>query len=152
MRDDPRPFFLYFCTDDPHRDKTSFANDRALPGVKAVKYSPDEIVVPDWLPDLPEVRRELADYYEAITRADQGLGEIVTLLKETDHWEDTLTAYVSDNGPPFPGAKTNLYEPGTRLPLVIRVPGQQEGTVAASRLPYRQDPRLEEQILPGSHG
>ena len=129
-QDDPRPFFLYFCTDDPHRDRISFANDRAIPGVKAIKYRPDEIVVPDWLPDLPEVRQELADYYEAISRADQGVGEIVTLLKETGHWEDTLIAYLSDNGPPFPGAKTNLYDPGTRLPLVVRVPGQQEGTVS----------------------
>lgn len=34
----------------------------------------------------------------------------------------TLVVYTSDNGPPFPGARTNLYEGGVRVPLLLASP------------------------------
>jgi len=125
-RDDPRPFFLYFCTSDPHRAGRGFANERDYPGVKRLTYDPKKIAVPLWLPDYPETRAELAEYYRAISRLDQGLGRLMQALKQTGHWDDTLVVYISDNGPPWPGAKTTLYEPGMRLPLVVRSPGQKK--------------------------
>ncbi|MDP7277823.1 MAG: sulfatase [Planctomycetaceae bacterium] len=127
---DSKPFFLYFCTSDPHRgggpDGFSNFNDTPdrYPGVTPVRYDPEKIVVPPWLPDQPEVRRELAEYYQAISRLDQGLGVLLKALKETGHWDDTLIVFLSDNGPPFPGAKTTLYEPGMNLPLIVRSPDQ----------------------------
>lgn len=128
--DDERPFLIYLCTSDPHRAGPGFANDRDYPGVTPVKYDPAKIPVPAWLPDQPEVRRELAEFYQAISRLDQGIGRMVAVLKETGHWEDTLFIYISDNGPPFPGAKTNMYDPGIRLPMVVRLPGLAgQGTV-----------------------
>lgn len=120
---DDRPFFLYFCTNDPHRAGQGFANDRDYPGVTPVKYDPSEVPVPAWLPDKPEVRQELAEYYESISRLDQGIGRLMEVLKETGHWEDTLFIYISDHGPPFPGAKTNMYDPGLRTPFVVYMPG-----------------------------
>lgn len=125
---DDRPFFLYFCTSDPHRGggPGGFANfnddPHHYPGVTPVRYRPEDLVVPAWLPDKPEVRRELAEYYQAISRLDQGLNLLLDALVETGHWEDTLIVFLSDNGPPFPGAKTNLYEPGMNLPLIVRDP------------------------------
>ena len=44
------------------------------------------------------------------------------ILKETGHWEDTFVMFISDNGIAFPGAKTNLYDPGMQLPCVVRNP------------------------------
>ncbi|MBW3538684.1 MAG: sulfatase [Planctomycetes bacterium] len=133
--DDERPFFLYFCTSDPHRGggPDGFANHNDdptyYPGVKPVRYDPEEMGVPPWLPDLPEVRHELAEYYQAISRLDQGLGVLLDALEETGHADDTLVIFLSDNGPPFPGAKTNLYQPGMNLPLIVRRPDQkQRGT------------------------
>lgn len=124
QRKDSRPFFLYFCTSDPHRSRHGFANGRDYPGIKPVVYDPDKIPVPHFLPDEPEVRAELAEYYQAVSRLDQGLGHLLRVIDETGHADDTLVIYLSDNGIPFPGAKTNLYEPGMRLPLVIRSPDQ----------------------------
>jgi N-sulfoglucosamine sulfohydrolase len=129
-QDDSRPFFLYFCTSDPHRgggpDGYSNFNDQPgrYPGVTPVRYKASDVIVPTWLPDKPEVRQELAEYYQAISRLDQGLGVLIKALKETGHWDDTLILFLSDNGPPFPGAKTNLYEPGMNLPLIVRNPLQ----------------------------
>ena len=67
-------------------------------------------------------REELAEYYMSVQRADSGLVKLIEILKETGHWEDTLILYISDNGIAFPGAKTTLYEPGMRLPCVVRNP------------------------------
>lgn len=123
-RKDERPFFLYFCPTDPHRARVGFANEAQYPGVEPVTYDPAAIEVPPWLPDNDEVRREWAEYCQSISRADQGLGRLLQALRETGHDDDTLVIALSDNGPPFPGAKTTLYEPGVRLPLVVRSPDQ----------------------------
>ena len=115
-RQDDRPFFLYFCTTEPHRP---FVRDGSLP------IDPSEVIVPDYLPDTPECREELAQYYMSVERADSGLLRLIELLQETGQWDNTLVIYISDNGIAFPGAKTNLYEPGMRLPCVVRSPWQE---------------------------
>ena len=122
---DDRPFFLYWCSTDPHRAAQGFANqpkDDAYPGVTPACFNADQMKVPAWLPDAPEVRQEWAEFYEAINRLDQGVGALTQALKETGHWDDTLVLFLADNGPPFPGAKTTLYDPGARLPLIVRDP------------------------------
>ena len=144
---DARPFFLYFATDDPHRanavlpggkptfdtypQPNRFGNrDAGYRGVTEVTFDPAQVIVPPFLPDTPTSRAELAQYYQSIARLDQGIARLVALLKETGHYERTVIVYLSDNGPAFPGAKTTLYDPGIRLPLIIRTPGQaQRGAV-----------------------
>lgn len=135
---DDRPFFLYFCGLDPHRaGKSGFANDHDYKGTTAVKFEPSKMVVPAWLPDNAEVRSELAEYYQAISRWDQGVGAVLAALKETGHEDDTLVLALSDNGPPFPGAKTTLYEPGIRLPLIVRHPGlKKRGVVTDAKVTW----------------
>jgi N-sulfoglucosamine sulfohydrolase len=139
---DPRPFFLYFAVDDPHRANivlpngrpsfdtypapNSFGNRTAgYPQITPVKYRPEDVIVPSFLPDTPACRAELAEYYQAVSRMDQGVGRLVQLLKATGQYERTLIVYISDNGVAFPGAKTTLYEPGTRLPCIVRAPDRQ---------------------------
>ena len=138
-----KPFFLYICTSDPHRgggpDGYSNFNDdpEHYPGITPVRYDPADVIVPPWLPDSPECRGELAEYYQAISRLDQGVVRLIEVLKETGHWEDTLFMFLSDNGPPFPGAKTNLYEPGMNLPLIVRDPHQEKtGLVTDARVTW----------------
>ena len=139
---DARPFFLYFASDDPHRanavlpsgkptfdtypEPNSFGNRPAgYPGIDPVRYRPADVRVPTYLPDTPACRAELAEYYQAVSRLDQGVGRLIALLKAAGRYEDTLILYLSDNGAAFPGAKTTLYDPGMRLPLIVRVPGRQ---------------------------
>jgi N-sulfoglucosamine sulfohydrolase len=111
--EDDRPFFLYFCTQEPHRP---FRREEASP------VHPKDVLVPSFLPDNAATRGELAEYYASVEQADSGLVGLIASLKDTGHWEDTLIIYVSDNGVAFPGAKTNCYEPGLRLPCVVRNP------------------------------
>ena len=119
-----RPFLLIVGYSDPHRAEQNFGNTRAWPGVKRETYDPAKVVVPAHLPDLPDVRRDLADYYESVSRLDSGIGLLLAALRDTGHSSDTLVLYLSDNGRAFPGAKTTLYDEGIHLPLIIWSPTQ----------------------------
>jgi N-sulfoglucosamine sulfohydrolase len=133
--DDERPFFLYFCTADPHRSgervesspekPNAFGNrPQSYPGVEAVHYDPADVIVPSFLPDTPACRAELAQYYESVSRVDQGLGRLVDVLKKAGKYDDTLIIFISDHGIAFPGAKTTVYEPGLGSPCIVRRPEQ----------------------------
>jgi N-sulfoglucosamine sulfohydrolase len=127
------PFFVYYCTADPHRARKGFANGDYA-GVTPVKYDPAEVIVPPFLPDKPEVREELAEYYQAVSRVDQGVGRLMQALESTGHVDDTLVIYISDNGIPFPGAKTTIYDAGIHLPLIVRSPTQTKHGVATDAM------------------
>jgi N-sulfoglucosamine sulfohydrolase len=129
--DDARPFFLYFCTADPHRGARDgggplgpnlFGNEAEHPGVTSEQFDPAKLNVPPFLPDTPICRAELAEYCQSVARLDQGIGRLVQVLKDAGHWDDTLLVFVSDNGIAFQGAKTTTYEPGLRLPCLVRNP------------------------------
>ncbi|MCE9529342.1 MAG: sulfatase [Planctomycetales bacterium] len=132
-----KPFFLYFCTADPHRSGGGDAKDgekerkadpfgnrpSGYPSISEVKYDPKNVIVPPFLPDTKACREELAQYYQSVSRIDQGLGRLVQILKESGHYDDTMLIFTSDHGIAFPGAKTNLYEPGMKVPMVVRGQG-----------------------------
>lgn len=119
-----KPFLLVVGYADPHRAGSGFDNQSRHPGVKPVVYRPEDMAVPPFLPDTPEVRGDLAEYAQSVSRMDQGVGKILDALEATGHAADTLVIYLSDNGSPFPGAKTTLYDAGIHLPLLIRSPDQ----------------------------
>jgi N-sulfoglucosamine sulfohydrolase len=115
-QDPGKPFFIYYATNEPHRPFRHDPEDRV---------DPKQVLVPPWLPDIPEVREELALYYASVRSVDKTFGRIVDALKRTGTYDNTLIVYLSDNGAAFPGSKTNVYEPGIRLPLVVKKPGGQ---------------------------
>jgi N-sulfoglucosamine sulfohydrolase len=138
---DERPFFLYFATSDPHRgggqDKTSKLelkadlfgnkpNKGSHPGVQEVFYDPAKVVVPPFLPDTPETREELAQYYQSCSRIDQGVARLVQILKAADLYDKTMIVFTSDHGMAFAGGKTTVYEGGLRVPMVVRDPYQEK--------------------------
>jgi N-sulfoglucosamine sulfohydrolase len=93
-------------------------------------YKPEEIEVPGFLPDLPDVRKEVAQYYSSAHRCDQTVGEVLRALHEAGHDEDTLVMFLSDNGISMPFAKSNCYLTSTRTPWIVRWPGKvKPGTI-----------------------
>ncbi|MDA0745309.1 MAG: sulfatase [bacterium] len=111
-----RPFYLHVGFSDPHRD---FGNQGTYPGVEEVIYTPEEVPVPPFLPDHPAARQELAEYYRAISRLDQGIGMAVRALEAAGRAEDTLIVVMSDHGMPFPGAKGSSFDSGHQCPLIV---------------------------------
>ena len=129
------PFFLYFCFSDPHRgggfaEELPYQPDRfgnipqSYPGVEEVLYDPAKVLVPPHLTDTPETRAEIAQYYQSISRLDQGVGKLMAYLKAAGKFDNTMIIYISDNGMAFPGAKTTLYEAGMQLPCIVKEPNQ----------------------------
>ena len=115
------PFFLVVGYSDPHRDWVK-SNARDYPGIEKTVYSPDDVLIPPFLPDRPEVRQEFAEYYQSVSRLDRGIGYVLDFLEKSGRAEDTLIIYISDNGIPFPGAKTTLYDPGIHMPMIVSSP------------------------------
>lgn len=124
-----KPFFLVVGYIDPHRAKVGFDNEKHAKDPAEVRYDPDKIVVPPHLPDNAEVRRDLAEYYQSVTRLDRGVGLLLKALEESGQFENTLIIFLSDNGIPFPGAKTTLYEAGVHLPFIVAGPSVPRGRV-----------------------
>lgn len=125
-----RPFYLHVASTYPHRNKGDgfdrgdkddefFADD--------ILYDPDKVPVPDWLPDVPQVRADIAAYYTFITRFDRFVGSMLKLLQDAGKADDTMVILMSDHGMPFPGAKASMYDSGHRCPLIIRTPGKSAG-------------------------
>jgi N-sulfoglucosamine sulfohydrolase len=117
LRDRPRdrPFFLWLAALDPHRDYQ--------PGAIPEPHRSEDLTVPTYLPDVPEVRKDLASYYDEIGRLDHYVGEVMAELERQHQAENTLILFLSDNGRPFPRCKTTLYDSGIKTPLIARWPG-----------------------------
>ena len=137
-----QPFFLMVNTADPHRpfDTRKPAVQRSLADVDAATngkndwytrdfpapsriYQPDEIVVPGFLPDLPEIREEIAMYYSSVRRADDVVGRVLDALKAAGFADNTLVMLKSDHGIAVPFAKTNVWRHSTLTPWIVRWPG-----------------------------
>ncbi len=114
-RPDGAPFCFWFGSTDPHR---RYEKGSGL----ASGLRLDNVAVPPFLPDAPEVRSDILDYYFEIERFDRQLGEILRFLEERDQLANTIVVVTSDNGMPFPRAKADLYDFGSRVPLAVRWP------------------------------
>jgi N-sulfoglucosamine sulfohydrolase len=134
-----RPFYLHIGFGDPHRAGRGFANEGSHPNVKKNAYSPADVIVPPFLPDRPEVRKELAEYYQAIDRLDQGVGFLLEALEQAGRTKDTLVIYMSDHGMPFTGAKGSPYDSGLACPLIISTPEMKRRGIVNSALTHWPD-------------
>ena len=86
--------------------------------------------LPPFLPDVPEVRQDLADYFGEIAALDYALGVHIKRLEEIGELDNTLIVVSGDHGPPgFPHGKCNLYDFGASVSLAMRWGGSKGGRV-----------------------
>lgn len=111
-----KPFFLWLAALDPHRDYQA----NAIPE----PHHPKDVIVPPYLPDNDSTRKDLALYYDEISRLDSYLGKVMEELKKQGVDENTMVIYMTDNGRPFPRAKTRMYDSGIKTPFIVRWPDQ----------------------------
>jgi len=114
------PFCFWFGAKEPHRPFEDGSGTRS--GGRVAK-----LTVPGHLPDHPDVRNDLLDYYREIEWFDRHLAEMLELLERRGELENTLIVATSDNGMPFPRSKTTLYDSGVRVPLAVQWTGTIEG-------------------------
>ncbi|MFQ5923789.1 MAG: sulfatase [Anaerolineales bacterium] len=119
-RPNDKPFCFWFGGHEPHR---RFEKGVGLSSDKKL----EDVAVPPFLPDTPEIRSDILDYAVEIEWFDRHLGQMLKMLEERGELENTLVVVTSDNGMAFPRAKANLYEYGIHVPLAISWPGKVAG-------------------------
>jgi arylsulfatase A-like enzyme len=125
-RDGDKPFCYWFGPTNVHR-KWIKGSGKALWGL-----NPDDLKgkMPPFLPDVPVVREDLADYFGEAMAFDAGLGVLIEELKKAGELDNTIIAVSGDHGAPgFPHGKCNLYDFGIGVPLAIAGPGVDGGRV-----------------------
>jgi uncharacterized sulfatase len=118
-RGDGKPFCYWFGPTNCHR-KWIAGSGRKLWGI-----NPDDLKgkLPPFLPDVPVVRQDVADYLGEVQAFDAALGVLIAELDRIGELDNTLIAVSGDHGiPGFPNGKCNLYDFGVSVPLAIRWP------------------------------
>ena len=98
-----KPFFVWAAHSDPHRGYK--------PGAVDPPHDPASVIMPRFFPDTPEVRGDLALYYDEVSRFDQHIGETLAEIERQGETENTFVLVISDNGRPFPYCKTMVHVP-----------------------------------------
>ena len=68
-----KPFFLWANFSDPHH---------VWNADESFRPNPDSLKIPPQFPDLPGVRKQLADYCAEVNRLDQTIGNVLDVLRK----------------------------------------------------------------------
>lgn len=119
-RPEGAPFCYWWGPTNTHR-KWERGSGKELWGLE-----PDDLKgrLPDYLPDIHEVREDVCDYLGECLAVDAGLGLLLERLEEMGELDNTLVVVSGDHGiPGFPRGKCNLYDMGCEVALAARWPG-----------------------------
>jgi arylsulfatase A-like enzyme len=112
-----QPFFAVFNLTISHESQVA-----PKAGKTSFRVPPNQIALPPYHPDTPEIRRDWANYYDQVTLMDSQVGTLLDELQRAGLADNTIVFYFSDHGGALPRGKRNLHESGTRVPLIIRIP------------------------------
>ncbi len=132
-----KPIYLGVNTSDPHRPfpgseqeteyveklRKNYPDSEDFPVLEPF-CQPDEVPLFPYLPDLPDIRKETAQYHTAVHRADNTLGLIMELLEKEGMTDNTLFVFFSDHDAAMPTAKHNCYRHSSATPLMVCWPGK----------------------------
>jgi N-sulfoglucosamine sulfohydrolase len=123
-----RPFFGYVNINVTHESRIRGAPEQFAKDTARLKpeerQAPSRMKLPPYYPDAPEVRRDIANYYELVTALDYRVGEILARLKEVNLSENTIVVFFGDHGWGMPRGKRWVYDSGIRVPLIVKWPGR----------------------------
>jgi len=114
-----QPWFFVYGSINVHRP---YVPDS---GMKLWGIDPDSLKgrIPRYLPDVEDVRRDFSDYLGEVLALDLKLGVMIEELEKAGELDNTLIMLSGDHGiPGVPRGKTNCYDLGTRVPMLVRWP------------------------------
>ena len=115
---DNQPFFYVKNSYTTHESRIWLRKDKPL------TVFPDEVIVPDYYPDIPEVRNDLAIKYSNIEALDKEVGQLLKDLEAKNLLENTIIFFWSDHGGNLLRQKRAVGNSGLHVPLIIRYPNK----------------------------
>jgi arylsulfatase A-like enzyme len=123
-----QPFFAVFNTTVSHESQIRLRPHTAV-------HDPAGVTVPAYMPDVPEVRQDWAQYYDRMTEVDTFVGERLAELQAEGLAEDTIVMYFGDHGSGMPRSKRFPYNSGLRVPVIVYVPPKYQHLVPPEARP-----------------
>ena len=121
-----QPFCFWFGPTNTHR-MWEKGSGKALWGIEPESLKGK---LPPFLPDVPEVREDVADYLGEAQAYDASIGLLLKKLEDLGELQNTIVVISGDHGMPgVPHGKCNLYDHGTAVALVAAGPGVKGGRV-----------------------
>ena len=121
-----QPFFAIFNLTISHESSLfpeNVAKHRKKGDIpQQTRLAADQVDVPPYLPDLPEVRQDFAIYHDYLSALDNQVARILDELDKRGLAEDTIVFYYGDHGGPTPRGKRYLTDTGVRIPMIVHVP------------------------------
>ena len=112
------PFFAVFNFNVTHESRLWKNADQAL------TVDPAAVPVPPYLPDTDTVRHTIARHYSNLELLDRQVGKLLEELRADGLDDSTVIFFYGDHGGPLPRQKREHYESGLRVPLLVKMPGQ----------------------------
>ncbi|MBN1984653.1 MAG: sulfatase-like hydrolase/transferase [Prolixibacteraceae bacterium] len=112
-----QPFFAVFNTTISHESSVH----NPIPN-EELRHNPEDVVLPPYHPDTPEMRHDWAQYYDKIEDMDTQIGKWLQELEEAGLAENTIVFYYGDHGGVLARSKRYVYESGTHVPFIVRIP------------------------------
>jgi arylsulfatase A-like enzyme len=116
-RAEGQPFFAIFNTTISHESSIH----KPVPP-EQLRHDPEKVKLPPYHPDTPEMRHDWANYYDKIEDMDAWVGEKLKELDDAGLAENTIVFYYGDHGGVLGRSKRFVYESGTRVPFIVRIP------------------------------
>lgn len=112
-----QPFFAVFNSTISHESSIhNYIPDNEL------RHSMERVPLPPYHPATPEMKHDWAQYYDKIEDLDSWVGEKLKELQDAGLAENTIVIYYGDHGGVLARSKRYVYESGTHVPLIVRIP------------------------------
>lgn len=124
------PFFLSVNYPDAHRPFTTQVN-----GIPEKPLTGADVKPLDYFGiDNAELRQQTADYYNCMNRLDSCIGDLLQALEASGKADNTVIVYIGDHGADMLRGKRTSYEGGTRVPFIVKWPGNSKAGIASNEL------------------
>ncbi len=133
-RPEGKPFFAIFNTTVTH--ESGVHNRRKL------VTDPATVRVPAYQPDLPEIRADIAQYYDNVALMDDYVGKHLKELADAGLADDTIVWFYSDHGSGLPRCKRVPFNSGLQVPFILHIPEKFKDLRPADYLPGGETSRL----------
>ncbi len=112
-----QPFLAVFNFNVSHESSIH----KSIPSDK-LRHKPEDVKLPPYHPDTKEMRHDWAQYYDKVEDLDTQIGRMLDVLERSGLADSTIVFYYGDHGGVLGRSKRFVYETGTRVPFIVRIP------------------------------